>query len=379
MAKEKRVVENGIIQPSFGKSQHKSLLRLSVIPAGVLTKDGAPVRQSQAIINERTIVRPVRINPSETEINYIDADAIYFCVPQNHFGHVLTGTMAFAHILLNDNFANHKIVFTAFPPDYAEPSNAIKTLLQHLGVKEENIITVSEYTQFRSVTIVEPSLRCVRLSRFRKRLFEINEALIRTFRAISQKFIDNASPKKVYFSRSKLGDLSVCGEDKIEHVFRQNGYSVFYPEKLSLDEQIKLVANADYYVCVQGTLEHHSLFMKDGSTLIVLNREKNPTERQVLINKLQKKTIKQVYLQTNVRPMGNRGWRYIIGATKDLLRFFDENEFIYDAKMLIPTYEELLAYIHFNLSSTNERSQKRSKQRLKKLLTQHKDFWAQIK
>jgi len=337
-------VENGIIQPSFGKSKRNSFYRIRTIPSGVLTKDGMPVNESKAIINEREVVRPVPINLSKTEVNYVDADVIYFCIPQNHFGHVLTGTLAFAHILLNDEYKNHKIVFTTFPPTYLKPSEAIKTLLKHLGVKEENILTVDEYTQFRSITIIRPSLRCVRLSRFRKRLFEIDPEFIEIFRAISSKFVDSEYPRKVYFSRSKVSHRPIMFENKIEAIFKRNGYEIVYPELLSLDEQIKLVANADFYACLQGTLEHHSLFLKNDATFITMARKKRKTPRQVLINQLQT-TIKQIYLSVNVHPFGDKVSPNIVGITPDLIRFFDEYNFAYDVQDTKLTVSEIDNYI----------------------------------
>ncbi len=329
------IIEKGIIQPTFDKRKRNSFFRITVIPSGVLTKEGVPVDQSKTIINERELVRPLPINPSKTELKYMDADAIYFCIPQNHFGHVLTGTMAFAYILLNDKYKNHKIVFTAYAPAYTEPCEAIITLFKHLGVREENIITITEYTQFKSVMVVEPTLRCVRLSRFRKRLFEIDKEFIEPFRAISTKFVDKGYPAKVYFSRSKITHRPIMFEEKIEQIFKKNGYKIFYPEQLPLDEQIKLVANADYFACLQGTLEHHSVFMKDNAVFITISRKAGRTERQVLINNVQK-TIKHVYLRGNIQPFGDKLNPNIVGLSTDFFPFLEEYNFNYDANDLNP-------------------------------------------
>ena len=339
-----QIIEKGILQP-FLKYKRSRLFRMLNISAGVLTSAGMPVRQSEVIANERDRVRPLRINPGEIEIKYIDADAIYFCIPQNHFGHILTGTMAFAYILLDKTYQNHKIIFTPFPNTYNNvPCETTRKMLGYLGVKEENIMVIDEYTQFKSVVVLELSLRCVRLSRFRKRLFEIDKEFIDTFRTISQKFIDEKSPKKIYFSRSKFSVRPIMYEDKIEQIFRKNGYEIFYPEALSLEEQIKLVANADFYVCLQGTLEHHSLFMKDGATFIVMARKNARTERQVLIDQLQQ-TIKHIYLSANIQPFGDKIQPNIVGISKDFIEFFDEYGFTYDKKDCVLTNQEINDYI----------------------------------
>jgi len=368
------VIENGIIQPSFGKIKRSRLGGKYLITAGVLTNAGLPVHQSNTTVFEKDFVRPLRINPSETKIEYIDDDVIYFSIPENHFGHALTGTLAYAYILLDSNYKNRKIVFID-----KEPNNFIITLLEFLGADRKNIITIREYTKFRSVIVLRQSLRMyfAPILEF-IRLFRISKEFIDTFQAIARKFNDSQNlPNKVYFSRKHIINARyVMGEDKIERVFEKNGYSIYYPEQLPLCEQIRLVANADFYACVQGTLEHHSLFMKDGATLIVMSRKTLPTERQVLINKLQT-NIKHINIRTNVQPMGNiGGFPKIIGATKRLIDFFDKNNFSYDINELTPTYQELFEYIDRCL--VDERKYISNYVR-NKIIRLHKSFWKQLK
>jgi hypothetical protein len=338
LTKDPLVVKKGIIQPSFGKKIHNSVSRTDLIPAGVLTSDGVPVSQSSGFIYERNIVRPVRINPAETDIKYIDTDAICFSITQVVFAHELVGTMAYAYPLLSGKYKDHKIVFID-----TEPNAIIKTLLKPFGVCEENIITVKEYTQFRSVIVPEASFGISKMRRYRKRVFTISVEFINTFQAISKNFKDENSPRKVYFSRAKYG-RPLVHEDKIERVFKNNGYEVFYPEKIPFEEQMRLVANADFLACVSGSLEHHSLFMKDGATLIVMTRRPKPTERQVLINKLQT-TIKRIYLKAIAHPFGDRVMPNIIITTKELIKFFDEYGFAYDKISLMLTEQDINGYI----------------------------------
>jgi len=376
------VIEKGIIQPSSGKIKPSVFFKKNIIKAGVLTSAGLPVRQSGVAVEEWNHVTPFRINPSKTEIKYVDDDVIYFSIPQRHFGHVLTGTMGFAYILLNSGYKNRKIVFIDNDPCEAE-----LVLLGHLGVDRGNVITVREYTQFKSVTIIKPSLRISWLTpkiipkRILERVFRINIEFIDTFRAIAQKFNNSTvgsgqSPNKVYFSRKFFPENRIICEDRIERVFEKNGYTIYYPEQLPLDEQIRLVANADFYACIQGTLEHHSLFMKDGATLIVMSRSSQRTVRQVLIDKLQTK-IKHVYLQTHVQPIKDRRAPYIIGMTRDLIDFFEEYNFSYDIEELKPTYQDLCEYI--NRCFWGNKNTFLVKYILRKTVRYHKSYWKQMK
>ncbi len=376
------VVEKGIIQPSYGKMKPSVFFRKNIIRAGVLTSSGLPVRQSTVVVKEWDYVSPLRINPSTVKINYVDADVIYFSIPQSHFGHILTGTMAFAYILLDDRYKNHKIAFIDNKPNEAE-----LILLEHLGIARDNVITITEYTQFKSVVVVKPSLRIswIPLKLIPKkillRILRINIEFIDTFRVIAKKFYDTGtgntqSPNKIYFSRKCFPSNHITCEDRFERVFEENGFKIYYPEQLPLDEQIRLVANADVYACIQGTLEHHSLFMKDGAALVVMSRSSERTERQVLINRLQT-NLKHTYLRTNVQPIKDRRSPYIIGLTKDLINFFDKNNFVYNKDELMPTYQDLIEYM--NRCFLGKKDSFQVKYILRRVIRRHKSFWKQIK
>ncbi|MCQ2741610.1 MAG: glycosyltransferase 61 family protein, partial [Alphaproteobacteria bacterium] len=62
------------------------------------------------------------------------------------------------------------------------------------------------------------------------------------------------------------------GEKEIEKVFKQNGYKIVYPEKLTLKNQIKCMGNAKEIVGVSGTGMHMALFAEKGTKITVLER-----------------------------------------------------------------------------------------------------------
>lgn len=101
----------------------------------------------------------------------------------------------------------------------------------------------------------------------------------------------------VYLSRSKLvGKRGVENEPEIEQWFREQGFVVVHPEKLSLSEQIGLVRNADWVAGLDGSALHMSLFMKPGSRLIVLGAREGGVLMVAAVN-----AVKQV--QTYVWPL----------------------------------------------------------------------------
>lgn len=75
------------------------------------------------------------------------------------------------------------------------------------------------------------------------------------------------------------GGSSTINEEYFEEYYRAKGFEIIAPEKLSLDEQLNLVVNADEVVTTLGSTSHFVVFMKPGSVLTILTR----TDGQVLI------------------------------------------------------------------------------------------------
>lgn len=77
----------------------------------------------------------------------------------------------------------------------------------------------------------------------------------------------------VYLSRAEFSGGSkrnILNESVVENLFRSRGFSVIYPETLSAQEQVGIVANADIVAGVDGSAMHLCGFMRQGARVVMI-------------------------------------------------------------------------------------------------------------
>lgn len=77
---------------------------------------------------------------------------------------------------------------------------------------------------------------------------------------------------KTYLTRTSLHSNKDYNEKEIEQLFREKGFDIVAPEKLSVAEQIRLMASSRTVAATEGSVSHNALFMSPGSQLIVLQK-----------------------------------------------------------------------------------------------------------
>ncbi|MGI5845738.1 MAG: glycosyltransferase 61 family protein [Alphaproteobacteria bacterium] len=143
---------------------------------------------------------------------------------------------------------------------------------------------------------------------------------------------DKSLPNKIYLSRTKLGYNETFGEKTIENIFAKNGFTIIYPEQLSLEKQIQLMKAAQTIAGVSGTALHLSLFAQNGIKLICIHKRNYILKMQILIDKL--KNINGTYIDAfltigNLKKCDGKSSAALIGINKNLQNFFNDNNFIY--------------------------------------------------
>lgn len=107
-------------------------------------------------------------------------------------------------------------------------------LLEYLNLDASQFKIISEDTLFAVLVIPQNSLsdnyQCYR---------EYKELIDEIWSKIP---VSNTPNLKVYYSRSRFSNRRDFGEKYIENVFRGLGYSIIYPELLSLEEQLFIIA-----------------------------------------------------------------------------------------------------------------------------------------
>lgn len=91
---------------------------------------------------------------------------------------------------------------------------------------------------------------------------------------------------KVYFTRTRFTKCSnkEIGENRIEDVFRKQGYVIVSPEDYTVVEQIQLVRSCDYFAATEGSVSHLTLFCRPQTNVLIINKANYLNFHQVMIN-----------------------------------------------------------------------------------------------
>ena len=261
-------------------------------------------------------------------IPYVDADAVFVGNVMPQFGHFLLEHMNRAYAALRPEYRNMKYVL--INNDDVNPVPAyMYDLLMGLGVKKENILILNQTTRFRNVFIPRQGYNLPRYS---------SVEFGATFDEIARNTTaenPTGGAKKIYLSRAKLGSRRTYGEEKVQAIFAKNGFTIVYPETLPLAQQIAAVRDATVLAGCAGTALHLGLFMKPGGTVIQIKRNrvtKDNAPTQQLINET--KGLNGIFVNASVESGKTdhcSNAPQVIGVNRNMLRFFDENGFKYDA------------------------------------------------
>lgn len=198
------------------------------------------------------------------------------------------------------------------------PGDNFWKLVRMLGLPVERFELVDECTQFSTLYLPDASFCYAENASFTKEHNDLIEQIL------AQVPVDSRF-ENVYFSRACLGNQQWrdYGEYKIERVFKKLGYSIFCPEKLSLEEQLLLLKNCKKFAAAEGSVAHNSIFCRMGTKVVILRKADYVNEYQLAINEMRSLDVTYVDVHHSVPPYPNSimiGPFYLY-ITKELQRF----------------------------------------------------------
>lgn len=222
-------------------------------------------------------------------------EVVYFGPFISHWGHFicdLIGRMWY----IKDNPREHKIAYCGWNWHQGEGNiegNYLE-LLKLLGCNKSQFINIQKPMKFRKIIIPELAFSGGNY---------YTEEFEKMISIIVQNALKNSttSPKKVYFSRTKFNNGKERGEEKIENVFKTNGYQIVYPESLNVKEQITYLNNVEQLAMISGSLSHNLMFTKSSKVhAIILNKMDLINNYQLVIDDMTK--AKQTYIDLFFNP-----------------------------------------------------------------------------
>lgn len=278
---------NSILEAVAGKVPPSAeigiLVDAKIVGAGIITvEDRYIVKES--FINQNHTARRTPFYKIESSEMYVTEDSIatYRSMPPTelfvaakqtwdaNYGHWIVDTfprlvnlskafdLSSAHIVLNGN--RSKAMKKVFSDS-----------LELLGVGVDNLEwTDHRPVHFESLVYATPmSVPPLIKSEYSIRNLESVTSLIPP--ESRAKYVDF---KRIYLSRNKYPRRRLDNEEQILPILLERGYSVVYPEELSLFDQIGLFANADYVVGNMGAAFSSLAFSPQGVRVFALATEK---------------------------------------------------------------------------------------------------------
>lgn len=238
---------------------------------------------------------------------YINEEVVYVGMWHNVWGHWLTDNIKLLWFLFESEYSqlsSLSFVYTTLFPFRDIPANAI-SLLNALGVNEKQLVRIDKATRFKKVFLPDDCF--IRWEK--KGTWYTNEYKLMINRVVSFYHQTTVgSPAKVYFSRTHLQDSKEEGEERIESVFKRKGFRIYYPEELSLEDQINVLTNCRCFASTEGSVSHNALFLNEGTSLVLLRKAYYTNGYQAAINEMRK--LKVIYIDSHMSSCCNKQFPY---------------------------------------------------------------------
>jgi capsular polysaccharide biosynthesis protein len=252
---------------------------------------------------------PAAIDPAEVPAR--PGTAVYGGLLFHHFGHFLLESTNRLWWPLRHGFTG-PILFQHTEPEQAVPA-FIGRFFDLLGLAGQVVVT-NRPLAFERIIVPERSM-------------VIRHSIHRDFHlpfARAAAAVDAAGPGgdggRVYLSRAHLPVRAASGEEAVEQDFARHGFTIAYPEELSLDRQIRLVRGCDTVAGLVGSAMHNLLFARRGTRVIHLCHTPTINRNYPLIDALMGN--RACYLEQCAGLAPGVAWRYGDEVALDLALLF---------------------------------------------------------
>ena len=252
---------------------------------------------------------------------YMDCDAMFLGNAYPHFGHFLMEHLNRAWGAVRAGKAGMKYIFIDNTGVGAK--SWLFDFMAMLGIQKSDVVILDKTTRFKRIFVPNQTMNIS------------GNWCMPEFILPFQKMRDNVKAEnvyeRVYVSRAKLdGTMRVHNEEKVQQIFEDNGFKVIYPETMPLDQQAAVIGNCRMLAGCAGSALHLSVFMKPSGRVIQLRRTKDVADsgavqyRLCMLGGLDFDVIDASVEEVKSTHGGDHAPQ-IIGMTKYLKRFFDEN------------------------------------------------------
>ena len=323
-----KIIENATILP------HKGLPD-SLGFGGIVDSNGNFIEES--------FIHPSKdraYTPHE-ELIFITEPVIYFGMLVNIWGHCLTDNIKrlwfFFSELYDKEFKKVPILYNrmwyGIVPNFAR-------LLQVMGIDPNLLHPIVKPLKCQFVILPDESIFSAQMGGGTG-LFYTAEYVdtIERARQFAQKNFSTLPNKKFYFFHGR----NQIGEERIAGYLETKGYEIIHPLKLSIDEQLNILANCESFVSQVGSIAHNTLFVKDGTECVFIPRTSDGATNnyQAAINQM--RNLNATYIDSTLTIFGGLGpYCYIV--SENLRKHFNDDV---TEKYTDEDFETFLVYLKY--------------------------------
>lgn len=259
--------------------------------------------------------------PTE-EIRYIPTTVIYLGMFFPVWGHVITDNIRRLWFLksevFNDYLKNFPLVYipwnTPWHKEMEVSEGNFDKLLKILEVDSKSWKPINRPMQFEKIILPDESF-----SHSDEKFTKEYRETIDRIRHFALKNRTSTSIKKIYYFHGR----NQFGEERLAEYFRSKGYTIVLPEKLTIEEQLNLMINAESFASTLGSCAHNSLFLRDGTEVIFIPRSSNRfTGHQAMIDQVHSFNLN--YVDSSMSVFQNRVGPYCYIISEQLKKFFGD-------------------------------------------------------
>jgi capsular polysaccharide biosynthesis protein len=197
--------------------------------------------------------------PSDLSIHTRVTRPLYFADTDKPdvFGHVLLEVLPRLWAL--DEVRREALVTTS-----VRAARNYDVLFRAMGVDPNRIVRIERPVVADQVLF--PSLPIIRRSTVHPKAFEVFDRIKRL-----AKTGDVPSYERIYVSRSKVPGRDLVNEPEVEAYFRSKGFFIVHPQEHTIENQIRLFANAKLVASVGGSGAHSAVFSSNDAKVLILS------------------------------------------------------------------------------------------------------------
>ena len=286
---------------------------------GIVDSGGNLVKESFPLYGALSLYK------SKDETIKSNETAVYLGLLASNWGHSITLDLANLWFLTSDafkkEFKNCPLIYLPWDErikGYVDLHKNFKRLLEILEIDPDALRPITQPTQFDKIILPDASF--VAPNKWPPLYTAEYCETIDRIKHFALKNRTPAASNKVYYFHGRRQ----TGEERLAEYFKSKGYAVVRPEKLTTDEQLNLLINADSFASSLGSISHNATFLRDGTEAIyILRSAAHFTGYQQTVD--QAANLNAIYVDSTLSLFGDvrKPTCYIVSG--QLKRFFGDN------------------------------------------------------